>query len=257
MLSSDLSYATLYLDSAVHALYQTQFHNLRNICSSILIKIEDPIKLYFELAHYEKENLTKNIPSFSFAIFTQPCLIFCADRYFYDKYMYSFPSKDEVVDLYAARSDLYFNAIKNGYVYTSHFTLSGLDEFWRTGRIQEVPEDFYSPLEPCDRLALIERMVNLADTSSYHTILIRTERIEIPNNFIIFSLVENMLVFFYIHPQKGLMQFVFNELSIKKSFISFISYLKNSDMVVSAEETLTILKSKLEQYREELAALKH
>ncbi|MGF7145663.1 hypothetical protein HNQ56_004106 [Anaerotaenia torta] len=252
-ISYDLSYATLYLDPAVHSLYQTQFTHLQHLCRAIVTKIEDPMSLFLQLADYEQKNLKRNAPSFAYSLFTQPCFLYCADRYLYDKYMYPMPGKNEIVDLYAARSTLYFDAIKNGYVYTSYFTLEGLDEFWRTGRINELPDDFYSPLEPDDRLLLIERIIDLAAGSPFQTIAINLDQMDVPSNFIMSALVENMLIFFYVHPQKGFMHFVFNELSIIKSFSSFISYLKNSEMVIPAEETLQLLREKLRQYQQELA----
>ena len=254
-ISHDLSNAALYLDSNIHLLYETQYKNLQDLCRTIVTKIDSPISLYYKLADYEHKNLKSNKPSFAYSFFTQPCFLYCVDRYLYNKYMYPFPEKEEFVDLYVARSELYFNAVKNGYAYTSYFTLDGLDEFWHTGRIREIPNEFYSALEPCDRILLIERMIDLASDSPYYAILINPDHIHMPDNFIVSALVENMILVFYIHPQKGFIHFVFNELSILKSFSSFISYLKSSNMVISHEESLIILKKKLCEYKEELSAL--
>lgn len=164
--------------------------------------------------------------------------------------------KNEMIDMMLKRSNRYYEKLTNGYEYTSFFTIEGLDSFWKTGRITEIPEEFYTPIEKEDCLLLLKKLYDTIEQTSYTACLINTKKLKITERLVISAISETIIFLLYIHPVKGMFHVALNETSISASIFQFLTLLKESEFIYSEEETQKILLSKIEEFEKELKELK-
>ncbi len=131
-------------------------------------------------------------------------------------------------------------------VQTIYFSEDGLDEFLRTGRIFEVPKNCYSPFDPVDRYRLLEIMYDAALKGRYRPVLINSNVLKAPPSLSFFSFGNSAVSFVCTIPSERYSVFTITEKSIVYAFHDFLDYLPESDMVYSPEETLAVIKYKLD-----------
>jgi hypothetical protein len=252
-ISHNFNYAALFLSEDIHHLYHTIYNDVFRVSSPLVERIYDPMEFYNRYSLLESgPGESKSQVSSTYSLFSQPCFMYFASKEQFNKYIYDFPLKDEIVALMADRADNYYQLLVNGYEFTSYFTEEGLDYFWTSGRITEIPDAFYSPVEKQDCLKLMEHLYRSILNTSYRAIAVNPDEFKIASNLVISAVNEALVFFMYVHPKKGPFHLVFHEKSIAYSIFTFIDYLKDSELVFSKERSLEILERKIHQYKAEL-----
>lgn len=256
-ISYDLQHATLFLDHSFHEVYSQVYQRIFRSCSPLTSRILDPMDFYMQHSVLELGvNDPKGGNSFTYSLFAQPCLVFFVNRELLNKYVVDFPQKEEVIDLMLKRSTYYCQKLLEGYEYTTFFTSEGLDSFWNTGRITEIPDEFYHPIDKEDCLALLKILYDSILHTSYNACILNPYKLRITDRLVISAVDESSIFFMYVHPTRGMFHFVFHEPSISMSIFNFLNFLKESELVFNRDETLAILHSKIKEYENELALLK-
>ncbi|MDF2544862.1 MAG: hypothetical protein K0S47_4580 [Herbinix sp.] len=249
-ISPNLNYALFYMTADVHQLYKKLYNDMYHLSIPLVEKVYDPLDYlnkYHQLEFKNQESKNSNLATYSFL--AQPCFMYFTNREQLNKYMYDFPQKDEVVSLMAKRSESYYQLLLKGHMFTSYFNEEGLDSFWSTGRISEVPDSFYDPITKDDCMKLLEVLYKNILETPYQAIAVDPDKLKISPYLSITAFNESMIFFMYIHPVKGPFHLVIQEKSIAYSVHSFLEYLKDSQLAYSRESTLDLLKRKIQQYK--------
>ncbi len=139
------------------------------------------------IKYYNSESKNINyIRSFSY----EPCIVPCLDIDLINK-RYQGPKEysKQIIDFLIQYKNQELQYIKNGSKFSFYFTKSGLQSFYDTGRVSEIPNQFYHPFSKNDVILLLSRTLNLArNYDSYRFYLIDEAKFNIPNKF---SLVLN------------------------------------------------------------------
>jgi len=252
-ISHNYQHAALYIDEGFHQVYHEIYSNIFRRCSPLAKKAIDPLEYYTQYSILNQVMSDgKNDLSFTSSLFAQPRLIFFLTNDYLNKYILDLPIKNEVKALLSKQSNLYYEKLKNGYEYTSFFTIEGLDAFWNTGRITEIPDEFYAPIKKEDCLNLLKKLYESISKTSYKACIINTSKLRITDKLVITAINETITFFMYIHPVKGMFHLALNEPGISASIFQFLTLLKESDFIYSEEETQKILLSKIEEFENEL-----
>lgn len=127
-----------------------------------------------------------------------------------------------------------------------YFSENGLDRFLATGRLTEVPAEYYSPLDQSNRYRLLRSMYEASLAGDYHPVLVNGQKLRIPGNLCTYSMKNGAVCFTYTAPRREHTTFLVTEQSVVTAIQDFLDYLPESDFVYSHEETLRYLKKKLE-----------
>lgn len=252
-ISYDYQYATLFMDASLHEIYSRIFHDILHSSSPLAERVKESMDFCARYSLLETVGEDGKVPSsYAYSLSPQPCFMFFLTRVHLNKYITNLPFKETLIGNILSKGENYYKRIMNGYEYVSYFTLEGLDSFWQTGRITEIPEEFHNPLGKEDCLILLKTLYNNIQSTSYQAYIIDTEAFQIPDYMVLSAMDESSVFFMYLQSPVRTSHFLFRDPSISISVYSFLEYLKDSDMVYSREDTLDLLKSKILDYEEEL-----
>ncbi|BCJ96744.1 hypothetical protein acsn021_43130 [Anaerocolumna cellulosilytica] len=252
-LSPDYSQATLFLDHKFHSIYMQTYQNLLSCCFPLTEKILNPLDVFTRYSNpvMNPEELS-NI-NVTHSLYSQPCFMYFATQELLNKYISEIPFKREIIGFILRQRSNYIEKLAVDFEYCSYFTKAGLDFFWKTGRIVELPDAFYTPLDKKDCLKLIKLLYENIKTTSYRAHIINTDKFHVSGNIVVSALEGSYIVFIYTHLLSGdKYHLVFDEPSISSSFSSFLTYLKDSTLVYTEQKTLEILNERIIEYEKEL-----
>lgn len=259
-ISYDFTQAVLYQDSSFHKLYSSIYNRIKLCTIELIEKLPTPMDTfnYFERLENPSGKPTKKSELY-FTMFTQPCLIFFLSKAMIFKYTLDIPYKEELVELLSKRSEKYLEKIKAGYDYTTYFSLEGIKDFWESGRIREIPDEFYTPLDQKDRYYLLNMLYDVSLNYNYNSLLVNNSSLQLTNNLVVSATDDCSISLIYHQPGKEAISFTLKEKSLTYSFFRFFEYLKSSDsdFVLPQNKTLEILKEQLDLYKKELITAKN
>lgn len=242
-LSHDLNYAALFHSCDFIKIYSSIYDDILNISKPMLTKYTTPMQLF----KYYMEQESKGI-FYKYSFFSEPCIMNFITESILDKYIVpDLPNREEILKLYLTRINTYRELYKNGHCFTSFFTEEGINQFVATGRVTDIPAEYYFPIEKNDRNYMIKIMYEYALQSSYNPIIIDTSKFKVPKNLVIVGLNEITTLMIYMHPVYGAIALILNEQSVAYSIYSFFQYLKDSDLVLSKEKTHDIITNILNE----------
>lgn len=118
----------------------------------------------------------------------------------------------------------------------------GIREFAQTGRIREVPESIYRPLEPAVRYRMLDRLIRLSESGRHPIYLLNAPDL-VPPPETYFTAAEGVGIYFYLYcGNEGFKILRFTEQGTNEAFCDFFRSLPNSSYCMSKEESLTILR---------------
>lgn len=156
------------------------------------------------------------------------------------------PGRDELLSFLEKRQKQ-ITLLDGGRTNISFFAMEGLDRFLETGRIFELPDTCYEPLPRAFRAELLRRMLACMKAGSYTPYCIQTSKFHISQQLCFFSGGSQEVTCTYHHPVYGLQNLQLREKSIAYSFCDFFEYLKETGLVLSAEETRILLENRFQK----------
>lgn len=127
----------------------------------------------------------------------------------------------------------------------SYFTESGLSLFARTGRFPEVPDDFYRPLTPSERITVLENMLPFVK-NGYFRIL---KKLEVSND-ITLCLQDHSLVIAFKCRDQRIILIRLDEPRLTSVFEHFFRRLEDYNYVLPQEETFAIIEDTIAALKE-------
>lgn len=249
-ISYDIKHALFFRSGPFMEFYASIYKNIYAISKPMFNRLGSALEY---LGHYE------NTSAFSCnaTLFPEPCIGFFITRnkQMLNKYcLPDFPGRLEIINIYSGLMEKRYQKYSEyNNIIESYFTVEGLDKFISTGRVSELPDDYYIPIEKIDRYRLLQEMYTLSKKGLFYPAIINTLNFKVPENIVVASaLVPLSASIVCIHPQFGPMAFDLNEQSLVFSIANFLEYLKKSDMVLSVEKTLEIIEDRLEKLKNEI-----
>lgn len=250
-ISYDIKHAMFFRSRSFMEFYASVYRNIYNISTPMFNKLGSALDY---LGHYE------NTSAFScnLNLFSEPCLGFFITRNkdMLNKYcLPNFPNRHELLNMYSQLMEKrYKKHIECNNIIESYFTIDGLDKFISTGRISELPDEYYIPFEKADRYKLLNEMYTHSRKGLFYPAIIDNRNFTVPENIVVASaIVPSSASIVCIHHKFGPIAFDLNEQSLIYSIANFLVYLKKSDLVLSFEKTLEIIEDRLEKLKNEIS----
>ena len=128
------------------------------------------------------------------------------------------------------------------------FEESGLRRFMETGRSDEYPDDWYTPISPASRLRMLEAMIAMAENGYMDYVMVSPENLSLDPNLLIYV---NENVVFQYHQDNQLSQyFSINERGVRQSFREFVGFAQENGWLYDTAATTGRMKEILAEYRE-------
>lgn len=226
-----------------------QFRELYGHIFQSIMEKSHPLVTVFHSVFEEIEHINRINSDYDYLIhdFTSdPCLLPFADEEMMFRYVNPLLLKDEttrqMIQGYIKFSNLKSRFETMGNIY---FSEEGLDRFLTTGRMSELPVEYYSPLAIPDRYRLLRTMYEASLVKKYHPVLVNAKKMRIPLNMATYLMKLGAVNFVYTAPNQTYTSLVVTEPSIVTAIQDFLDYLPETDLVCSPQETLHYLEEKL------------
>lgn len=147
-------------------------------CSNIK-SITDIVSYYTHTLDYKDSSNLSKIYSFSY----EPCIVPNLDRFIIQN-KFSGPKEyaQYVEDFLVTYKNNELMHIKNNKQFVFYCTKSGLKSFYETGRVSEIPNQFYKPFSKSEVIQILNRIIILSKSySNYRFYLIKEDKFNIPD----------------------------------------------------------------------------
>lgn len=174
--------------------------------------------------------------------FCQLCMGFCISEKMYEEHIYPMPGKAEFIEgMIKSHGDWQGETYLEGNFpveqIISYGTKEGMEEFMKTGRIQEFPAGMYEPFSVEERKMILERLIQLAKIGKLSFRLLPEEMQLSISMQIYWSDSLYGICLNYIKTD-GIQQIVIKEQSIYRTCGNCMEYLEQRELILGAEETL-------------------
>lgn len=243
--SKDLNYALFIRTSDSAVLYQKLYEKLKQCAKPLIKLIPNAIEMIdFYISFFRALNGTADE---EYSFLPSPCLAVFLDDTIINRYIRSdLPQADEIAQRYIQMAHDVYSVIRTMPT-ISYFPEKGLDYFLQKGRIIEIPEEYYTPMDNDTCRYLLSAMLESADKGLYNPFIIDTSRFKMPDNLVISAFREDIVTMIYMHPQLGNLSFTIEEPSLSYAIFDFLRYLRTSNFVYTREQSITMIKKRLEQ----------
>ena len=171
-----------------------------------------------------------------YTILYQPCLTPFIDEDIIGRHLKMEYFSEDMI----RRISTHFAVVKRTII-NSCFTQEGLELFLNTGRITEIPDMFYKPLDVESRRRVLKNMLRAVDTGFLVPRIINTAKLNLPSALNVEALSPTRIILYLRLENDTTFSLTLNEPSLLHAFYGFMEYIQSSRLVYSQTETLNIL----------------
>ncbi len=246
--ASDASAAVLYRSKALRDFYSTQYNRFMESAAEALTQVQNPMSLFMG---FQSPMSLEDLPGYSIAV--EPCLASFVSEHYINKYMLdSFGEKQAVIDWFGSITESAGLMRRAECIRVSYFYEEGIEQFVQSGRVRELPEDYYSPIDKPDAYRLLRAMYELSRSGRYRPAIVKKDKFKVPRNLVMGLPSKHCVTLVYLREDRGMMISSIYERSFVKAISSFLVYLKDSEYVYTVKQTQDIILQKLNALEEEL-----
>lgn len=241
--STDASQALLFDDTEMNNFMRTFFQKKLACTMPICHSLKTSFQQYMQSV-LMAENSTPPGPQI-FTILYQPCMTPFIDNDIILNHLNMEYFSPEMLQ----RMAVHFQVMKTkNTVINSCFTREGLELFLKTGRITEIPDQFYRPLDVASRKRILHNMIQAIEAGTLVPHIIDTAKFSLPKELSVEALSPTQIILYLYADGDMAFSLTLNEPSLLHAFYSFLEYIQNSRLVYSRKETLHILQQLGETY---------
>lgn len=182
----------------------------------------------------------------SYSFMSEPCIIPALDLDLVQR-MYTGPQEMSkyVENFILLQKNNMLTALKNKAELSFYLTKSGLESFYRHGRVTDIPSVFYTPILPKDVMLILQRIVNLAKSyPNYKIYLIDEKKFNFPAKLTInFNNTNFVGLLVGGKSDDSTITIAILEPILKNEFISLKELIDIEESCYSQEYTLSYLQS--------------
>lgn len=229
--SSDLKEGILFRTAPLTELLQSRFDSI--------LKSSQPLILSFHSSlgfHLKEFPAVMGSSGDGCSLSAEPCLVPYFSEEFLKKYLRgSLPGSTELLEPVRNYVETISKTLLRNY-----FTQDGARKFLETGRMHEIPEEYYTPLEYADRVLLLRRLQSQL-AAGRQIRLMNTPLDRFPMNLHIFSSPDLGYILFS-GGGKPLNYLLLKEQNLLGAFYDFASTMEECGLLCTAEETDAFLR---------------
>ncbi|MBE5938365.1 MAG: hypothetical protein E7265_10100 [Lachnospiraceae bacterium] len=223
---------------------KNKYNRFRDLTEVLLIKSERPLD-FLDIYNNIHETTTT-----AYSLYAQPCLGYCSSTDMFEKYLVQIPHREEFIKGMAYHLGNWENMnfippesfCKKIYSYCK---ISGVRSFMETGRVDELPEALYSPLDKEVRIKMLERLIHLVKADIVNCIFVDED---MPlSKSVYFYWNDAKQVFFHKLGSLDTQQVCINASGMYQSIQDFLCYV-NKKMIKKKDETLEVLEGIWREY---------
>ncbi len=207
---------------------------------------------------FEKGDFANNVAQMNSAVagkkvgslFNQPCVSPCLDIELLKESIYDSPQKEILLE-----TALLQNGNWNGMEHfggqsevihiTSCCTKNGIIQLAETGRIVEIPEQYYEPISINHRINVLKRMILLMESEKCSYIVLKNN-ISLPSSMQIYWNPTDREVSFRYIRKDSLIQSGIKETSIYNTVINFLQYIEQKNLAFTQKECVDFIRGLIE-----------
>lgn len=238
--SDDFSCALLSDDADRVGLFHTLLERQLRGCHPLIRPMGQPMQL---LEHYSQINdqLDMGQRVKLFTLGPEPCLIPFLTAPMLDAHLshaLQEPGIKALILSYAAQCRRMLEHCQ----VTHYFTPGGLDRLMRTGRLTELPEEYYTPFtsDECRQL-IAAQLDQAAACPGFSPLALDSGKLGMPENVILETAANGALSLLYAHPEAGFLAFMLDEPALCNALFDYLESLRQSRYVTTREESLALL----------------
>lgn len=235
--SPQLQYGILFTSKNTLQKFCSIFDELKSETTPIVCKIDS---IFTQFDYFNNLNLGERV-GYSFQ--QEPCIMPMVPLSFPEKYLVSaLPDRTNFVLAVKEYIQQKSETLKN---LATHFifTEEGICNFLHTGRLFELPDSIYTPIEYSDRVLVIRNLINACQNNNYY--MLRPNAPIANSSLCIYVTVHNGYLLFSSNDQ-DLVYLNLEEPSLLHAFYDYLSSLDES-LFYPTEETVKILKNLLKK----------
>lgn len=235
--SSDASQALLYDDAKVNSFMQQFFKKKLSYTTPVCHSLKTSFQNYMESVLMAEDTISPG--SHIYTILYQPCITPFIDRDIILKHLNMKYFSDEMLQRIIA----HFEMLKNQKtVINSCFTKEGMELFLTTGRLTEIPDQFYRPLDMKSRQRVMHNMMQAAEHGIFIPHIIDTTKFNLPRELSVEALSPTQIILYLYAENDIAFSLSINEPGLLHAFYQFLEYVHTSRLVYSSKQTLAILQ---------------
>lgn len=231
--SSDYQYGIFYSDPDIVAQFWKLFYSFQNKCTPL-----------FQIFHMLPKNLhmLQNISlnaAESYLLQPEACFTpFITDKILEHALSPMFPDRNRLLPLIAAFFNKNTENLDSMHVY---FTKRGIQRFAQTGRLKEIPSDFYRPFLPTERLQMLQKLLPYCSQGTYR--MLKQPLDQLPINLHL-CVNETMGYFSFDNIENHTTYLMFNETKLLYVFLDYLQSLEET-CFYTPEETADFIKCEI------------
>lgn len=234
---SDLKEGILISKPDVLALFKKRFLDILENTEPLALKFVSGLNF-----HLKSFSSVYSASSDIYGLNAEPCLIPFFSQELLEKYIKkSLPNREELIKV---QLNTYIKSFTNTNMHL-YFTRDGVLNFLMSGKLHEIPESLYHPLDYADRIKLLRRLYKAIETS-WDMHLLKGALEKFPLTLHLMSTPSYGYLMFS-NQKQDLSYILLKEQNILSSFYDFCSSLEENEMLVSKEKTLSFLDSLINQ----------
>lgn len=244
-----------------------------NLTSGILLEneINDYLSHQFDKIYSQAELFCKNISSPSdiinyyledsfifqdsennYSFSYEPCIVPALDQELIKKiYPGDNKNKEYVENFLNSDHKHILNHIKKGKNFFFYFTKSGLQSFYDTGKVSEIPNQFLNPFSKTDVIRILNRTINIANSyPTFRFYLIKEEKFSLPNKFsLTFNDIKNINITLGGKNEDSSVNLIILEPTLRNEFYSLIDLITLEECCYDFEYSYEYLKKFIKKHK--------
>lgn len=240
--TSDYTYGQLLRKEEFVKAYQDLFQTYQSHTYPLLSKVKSVIEEYLFVG---QDVLCGMETAKAYSLHAEPCAIPFISREILEKQLVlQLPHREQLIEMFENYILEEKEMLDQGKLCCS-FTLNGLERFIREGRQEEIPEDFYYPIETSDCIKMVTDMLPYFQNGAYR---IMKNRLSDMNSklHIFMSPAKGHLLF--QKKEKELVYININEPGMIQQFMSFLQGMNEEICLYTADEAVEKVKEIIERY---------
>lgn len=230
--SSDLKEGALFRDKNILSLFRKRFQDILSKTNPLALGFAS--NLVFHLKSFA--SVYKGSPSI-YGLAAEPCLLPSLTPELLEKYLKKdLPQRDSLI----VNLEQYLKSFSSSNTHL-YFTKDGVLNFLMSGRLHEIPNALYHPIETADRILLLKKLCKQIE-NSWNIRLLKGSMEKFPLNLNLLTTPSYGFIIFSTQ-YKELSYILLKEQNILTSFYDFACSLEENDALETKEETLDFLYS--------------
>lgn len=240
--TSDYMYGQLMRDKNVIQMYQKLFEYYQSQTYPLLTKVSSVLQEYMSVG---QDVMMGTEQARAHSLHAEPCVIpFINERILRKNIKKTVLGREEDIELFLRYIEVEREVIDNGNFCCS-FTLQGIEKFILTGKIEEIPGDFYYAIEQKDCIEIIKQMLPYLRKGIYR--ILKNKRAQINNELHVFASPSTGHLLF-TQNKKELIYVYMNEPGMIQQFYDFMDGLTEEISLYSPEEAVEKVENIIRKY---------